>query len=318
MRVIFMGTPEFAVPSLRALIAGGYEIVAVLTQPDRPGGRGHKPQASPVKTLARKHGLSVHQLEKVRNEEHRALFQSLGADFIVVVAYGQILPGWLLRSARIAPVNVHGSLLPKYRGAAPVIWALINGEHVTGVTTMLMDEHLDTGPALLKSEVQIPETMTAGELSGQLARLGAELLIPTLAGLSDGTIRPIPQEEALASWAPRISKEQGEISWDWEAGKIHNRIRAFNPRPLAYTVCRGQRVQLLRSRVANSASQAGKHAGSFIGATESGMLIQCGDDTALEILEVQPASRRQISGREFAYGIRVSRGTVLFEYARSG
>lgn len=318
MRVIFMGTPEFAIPSLRALIAGGYGVVAVLTQPDRPAGRGHKARVSPIKALAQEYGLPVYQPEKVRDEEHRPLFDDLKADFLVVVAYGQILPGWLLRSARIAPVNVHGSLLPKYRGAAPVIWALMNGEKVTGVTTMLMDEHLDTGPILLRSEVRVSETVTAGELAGQLAQLGADLLIPTLEGLRDGALRPIPQDERQASWAPRISKEQAGIAWSCRAAEIHDRIRAFNPRPLAYTDYGAQRLQLLRSRVADSPEPSRLPPGTFLGKTEAGMLVQCGAGTALEILDIQPANRRLISGREFANGARLSPGTLLFQAPAPG
>jgi len=312
MRVIFMGTPEFAVPSLRALIAGKYEIAAVFTQPDRPAGRGQKSHSSPIKELALEHGLPVYQPEKVRGEEHRPLFDRLKADFIVVVAYGQILPVWLLQAARIAPVNVHGSLLPKYRGAAPVIWALLNGEPGTGVTTMLMDEHLDTGPVLLRSEVQIPESMTAGELARDLSRLGAELLIPTLEGLLDNTLRPMPQDETQASFAPRVSKQQAEVSWTCPAREIHNRIRAFNPWPLAFTAFRGRRLQLLSSRPAEEAAEPGTPPGSYLGPTHSGLLIQCGAGSALEILELQPADRRPISGREFVNGARVSRGDSPF------
>ncbi len=312
MRVVFMGTPEFAVPSLRALIASEHQVVAVFTQPDRPAGRGHKPQISAVKALALEHGLPVHQPEKVRSEEHRALVESFAADFLVVAAYGQILPGWLLRSVRVAPVNIHGSLLPKYRGAAPVIWALLNGETVTGVTTMLMDEHLDTGPILLKRELPIPDAVDAGGLTVRLALLGAELLIPTLEGLREGTIQPVVQDDGQASWAPRISKEQAEISWDKPARDIHNRIRAFHPRPLAHADLRGERVQLLCSRVADAAAHPDTQPGTCLGKTESGILVQCGAGTALELLEIQPANRRPVSGRDFANGARISPGELLF------
>ncbi len=312
MRVIFMGTPHFAVPSLRALIAGKYEIAAVFTQPDRPAGRGQKPHASPVKELALEQDLAIHQPERVRAEEHRSLLDGLNPDFIVVVAYGQILPGWLLRSARIAPVNVHGSLLPKYRGAAPVIWALLNGERTTGITTMLMDEQLDTGPILLKREVHISEAMTAGELAQDLSRLGAEILIPTLEGLSDKTLRPVPQDNIQASWAPRVSKQQAEIKWNSPSREIHNRIRAFNPRPLAYTELGGVRLQLLQSRVAGRAAEPGGQPGRYLGKTDTGMLIQCGGGTVLEVLKLQAANRRPVSGREFANGARISSGTMLF------
>jgi methionyl-tRNA formyltransferase len=312
MRVVFLGTPEFAVPSLRALIDGSYQVSAVFTQPDRPSGRGQKPQPPPIKSLALAHRIPIYQPEKMRDGEHRPLIEELHPDFIVVVAYGQILPGWLLNAARIAPVNVHASLLPKYRGAAPVVWALLNGESVTGVTTMLMDEHLDTGPVLLKRELPVSESMTAGELADRLSRLGAELLIPTLDGLRDGVIQPVPQDDAQASWAPRISKEQARISWEGSAREIHNRIRAFHPRPLAFAEHQGQRIQILRSRPVDASELRGRRPGTFLGKTESGMLVQCGADTVLEVLELQPASRRPVSGREFANGARLSGDMLLF------
>ncbi len=312
MRVIFMGTPEFAVPSLRALIAGKFEIAAVFTQPDRPAGRGQKPHASPVKQLALEHGLEVHQPEKVRGEEHRPLFERFQADFIVVVAYGQILPKWLLSTARIAPVNVHGSLLPKYRGAAPVIWALLNGDRVTGITTMLMEERLDAGPILMKREIEVPESLTAGELAQQLSIFGAEMLVPTLEGLNDHTISPQTQDDTQSTLAPRVVKQQAEIQWDRPARELHNCIRAFNPWPLAYTDYRGKRMQLLRSRVSGPAAQPDVRPGSYVGSTEKGIIVQCGENSTLEILELQPADRRAISGREFANGARLSPGMPLF------
>jgi methionyl-tRNA formyltransferase len=312
MRVVFMGTPEFAVPSLRILIDSGYQVVAAFTQPDRPSGRGQKTHPTAIKALAIAENIPVYQPEKVRGEEHRSLIEQLRPDFMVVVAYGQILPVWLLKAARIAPVNVHASLLPKYRGAAPVIWALLNGEPVTGVTTMLMDEHLDTGPVLLKREVPVTERMTAGDLGTQLSRVGAELLIPTLDGLRDGTLQPVAQDNARASWAPRISKEQARISWEGSAGQIHNLIRALNPRPLAFTEFRGRRLQILGGRIPIAADLKGRPPGTFLGKTESGMLVQCGGDTVLEVLELQLQSRRPASGREFANGARLPVDTLVF------
>jgi methionyl-tRNA formyltransferase len=312
MRVVFLGTPEFAVPSLRALIESSYQVSAVFTQPDRPSGRGQQPHPPPIKLAALASGIPVYQPEKVRSEEHRRLLEKLLPDFIVVVAYGQILPGWLLKAARVAPVNVHASLLPKYRGAAPVVWALLKGEVITGVTTMLMDEHLDTGPILLKRELEIPPAMTAGELADRLSHLGADLLIPTLDGLSSGAIRPVAQDDAQASWAPRIAKEQARISWEAKAIEIHNMIRAFHPRPLAYAEHRGRRVQILRSRTVGAHDSKGHLPGTFLGKTDLGMLVQCGWDTVLEVLELQTESRRPISGREFANGARLSGAMLLF------
>ncbi len=313
MRVVFLGTPEFAVPSLRALLdCRTYEVCAVFTQPDRPAGRGHRMQASPVKQVALAEGIPVYQPEKVKSEENRAIIEKLQPDFLVVVAFGQILPGWLLRSAKVAPVNVHGSLLPKYRGAAPVAWALLNGDAVTGVTTMLMDEHLDTGPMLLKSELPIPETMTAGELSSALSLAGAELLIPTLEGLRMGTLKPVVQDDGAATLAPRISKEMAKIAWDRTAREIHNQVRAFNPWPLAFTCFRGGRVQILRSMPEKAVVNDPGPPGTFLAATRSGIRVSCGAGTVLEVIELKPEGRGSVSGREFASGARLQPCTTPF------
>lgn len=251
MRVIFLGTPEFAVPSLKALLGSDYEVCAVFTQPDRPAGRGQKAQASAIKTFARVAGIPVFQPEKIRGPENQPLLASLQPDFVVVVAYGQILPLWLLQLPRMGCVNVHGSLLPHYRGAAPVTWAILNGEMVSGVTTMLMDEHLDTGPMLLKKEVEVTATMTAGELAGRLAIVGAELLIPTLAGLASGDLKPIPQDDSLASLAPRITKEMGLIAWNRDARCIHNQIQGsiHGPWRIRSAGAKGSRLSEARRRM---------------------------------------------------------------------
>ncbi len=313
MRVVFLGTPDFAVPSLRALLDSGiYEVCAVFTQPDKPSGRGQKLQASPVKRLAQKHALPVFQPEKIRSDENRSIFEKLQPDFLVVVAFGQILPGWLLRSAKVAPVNVHASLLPRYRGAAPVAWAILNGDTVTGVTTMLMDEHLDTGPMLLKQEVPVPDTVTAGELASKLSLAGAGLLIPTLEGLRQGTLQPAVQDDSMATLAPRISKEMAEVSWLRDAREIHNRVRAFNPWPLAFTSFRGRRVQILRTMPERESLDRGYLPGTYLGATHSGIRVICGGGTVLEILELKLEGRAGTSGREFAIGTRLQPLTLLF------
>jgi methionyl-tRNA formyltransferase len=312
MRVVFLGTPEFAVPSLQTLLCSSYEVCAVFTQPDRPAGRGQQPQAPAVKNYTLGAGLPVFQPEKIRALENRLLIESYRPDFIVVVAYGQILPPWLLELPRLGCVNVHGSLLPRYRGAAPVAWAVLNGDKLSGVTTMLMDEHLDTGPMLLKKEVEITASMTAGELAASLAEVGAELLVPTLDGLQSGVLKPIPQDDSLASNAPRITKEMAPISWMRDARSIHNQIRGLDPWPLAYAVCRGERLQILRSHPPDEARVAVQEAGMFLGATDRGMKVTCGDGSVLEILEVQPASKKRMSGRDFANGTRVQAGQRLF------
>lgn len=312
MRVIFMGTPDFAIPSLDALVTGRYDVCAIFTQPDRPAGRGQKAQASPVKLYARSRGIPVFQPEKLRSEENRPVLTSLQPDFIVVVAYGQILPGWLLEIPHVGSVNVHASLLPRYRGAAPISWAILNGDSVTGVTTMLMDEGLDTGPLLLQREVAIPLAMTAGELAEKLAVEGAELLIRTLQDLATGAIQPVPQDHAKASAALRIDKKQARISWEKEAAEIHNLVRAFNPWPTAYTDFRGRRLQIHRSFPEDNPGAAGQRPGTFLGCSRGGLRVRCGFGTVLEILEVQLAGRSRVTGREFANGSRLEPNTPLF------
>lgn len=312
MRVVFLGTPQFAVPALEKLLDNSYDVSAVFTQPDRPVGRGHKLQPGPVKVLARERGIPVYQPEKIRSEENRPLFESLRPDFIVVVAYGQILPAWLLNSARIAPVNIHASLLPRYRGAAPIAWALIRGETVTGVTTMIMAEKLDAGPVLLQREIPIAPASTAGELASELAAAGADLLIQTLRGLAENAIMPVSQDERLVSWAPRITREMAEISWDEPAVQIHNRIRGLNPWPVARSIFRGEPLRIWRSLPEREASASGQAPGTYLEPSEQGIRVQCGSGTVLQLLEVQLPGKSRITGREFASGARLQRGEKIF------
>ncbi len=312
MRVVFMGTPDFAVPSLQKLIDCGHEIMAVVTQPDRPRGRGHHLQEPPVKILAQKHSLRVYQPVKIRLDENRPLFQTLAPDFVVVVAYGQILPGWLLQSARIAAVNVHGSILPKYRGAAPIAWTILNGDRISGVTTMIMVEQLDAGPLLLSRELPVGENMTSGELADQLALLGAELLTDTLVGLENGTINPIPQDESGVTWAPRITKEMAVVSWGKSAPEVHNQIRGLNPWPGAVTAWQSQRILIWRSSLTAMMGDAESAPGTFLGTTENGILVQCGGSSVIEVLEIQTQGKRRISGRAFANGARLSSHHTVF------
>jgi methionyl-tRNA formyltransferase len=310
MRVLFLGTPEFAIPSFRALLRT-HELCAVFTQPDRPAGRGQLPQASAVKLAAVSAGIPVFQPEKIRDPENQPVLESYRADCIVVVAYGQILPRWLLQIPRLGCVNVHASLLPRYRGAAPIQWALLNGDSFTGITTMLMDENLDTGPMLLQKQIEIPQVMTAGQLAVKLAEGGAELLIPTLAGLESGELRPVAQDEAQATFAPRITKEMARIDWDQDACMIHNLIRALNPAPLAWTGWKGSRVQILRSAPPDASRAQGYAPGMFWGSSGLAMKVVCGEGSVLEVLELQPAGRKKISGREYANGARLKPGEQL-------
>jgi methionyl-tRNA formyltransferase len=312
MRVVFLGTPTFAVPAFRMLLKNAYDICGVFTQPDRPSGRGQKLQSGPVKILALEHGIPVFQPARIRNEEYRSIFEELRPDFIVVVAYGQILPGWLLRSARIAPINIHGSLLPRYRGAAPIAWAIINGEKSTGVTTMMMEEGLDSGPILMQREVPIPMDKTAGELTEALSVVGAELLISTLEEMQKGEVNPIAQDASQVCWAPIIKKEMSRISWQKRAHEVHNQIRGMNPWPVAGANYRGGSLRIWRSVLTDQSDDSAKMPGTLLGHTEKGILIQCGEGTILEVLEVQMPAKAKVTGREFANGARAHTGELIF------
>lgn len=311
MRVVFLGTPSFAVPALRMLIEHSYEICGVFTQPDRPSGRGHKLQAGPVKLLAQERGIPIYQPVRIRDEENRQIFEDLHPDFIVAAAYGQILPAWLLQSARIAPVNIHASLLPRYRGAAPIAWAILNGESATGVTTMLMNEGLDSGPILMQREISIPADISAGELANEISAVGANLLIDTLEGLKTGMVNPIPQDESKANWAPRITKEMARISWQKSSLEIHNQVRGLNPWPVAQTDFRGQALRLWRSMPA--AADSSGEPGTMIEGTRDGIRVQCGEGTVLEVLQVQLPAKSIVTGRAFANGARLRPGELIFQ-----
>ena len=234
-RIVFFGTPSFAIPTLEGLLRGPDKVVGVVTQPDREKGRGRKVVFSPVKELALQHGLNPLQPEKAKEEAFQKSLEGLQADLCVVVAYGQILPESLLKMPKYGAVNVHASLLPKYRGAAPIAWAILQGEKVTGVTTMVMDEGMDTGDILLQAEVPIGAEDTCQALQDRLAALGAGLLIETLEKMKEGNIRPVPQDHSKATYAPPLKKEDGHIDWKKDAEEIDRRVRAFNPWPGAFT-----------------------------------------------------------------------------------
>ena len=311
-----MGTPETAVPTLRRCLEDGHEVVAVWTQPDRPSGRGNKLSAPPVKEFALSHGLTIHQPSKIKTEEARALFESHRADAAVVVAYGRILPAAFLRAPRRACLNVHFSLLPKYRGAAPANWAIVRGERETGVTTMLIDEGLDTGAILLQRATHIGETETAPDLLARLAPLGAELLSETLARLDE--IEPRPQADADATHAPILRREDGLIDWTLEAGAIERRVRGFQPWPAAYTEYGGRRLIIWRAdaeqtEAARAERRQGVAAGEIIEARGDSLLVACGRETVLRLFEVQLEGKRRMSARDFLNGVRVRAGERLGE-----
>ena len=313
MRIVFMGTPEFAVPCLRALRESRHEIVGVFTQPDRPAGRGNKLKASPINALAKSLDLPVYQPERIKTPEEIAVLKKLKPECIVVVAYGQILSKDILELPHLGCVNVHASLLPKYRGAAPIHWAIINGETKTGVTTMLMDEGLDTGEMLLKSKYEISDDITTGEVYSDLSQLGADLLIATLAGLENGSLKPIPQPEE-SSYAPLLNREHEQLEWSWDAAKIHNRIRGLNPWPGAFTFFRDEQVKIWQSRVQSPAGDTyiklGGLPGQIVSLTEKGLLVLTGDGL-VEIVELQPAGKTRMSGRDFFNGRRGELGELF-------
>ncbi len=308
MRLVFMGTPESAVPTLRRCLADGHEVVAVWTQPDRPAGRGNKLHASPVKEFALAQGLTVQQPSKIKTEETRALFASHAADAAVVVAYGRILPAAFLHAPRRGCVNVHFSLLPKYRGAAPVNWAIVCGETETGVTTMMIDEGLDTGALLLQRATQISADETAPQLLARLAETGADLLGATLAQLD--AITPRAQRNEEATLAPILQREDGLIDWTLSADEIARRVRGFQPWPNAHTQFRGQRLVVWRAAPDTSNALAQVN-GAIVAAHGDELIVACGAGTVLRLWEVQPEGRRRMSARDFMNGVRVQMGEQL-------
>ena len=309
-----MGTPESAVPSLQRLLELGHEVVAVWTQPDKPAGRGDKLHSPPIKDFALAHGLPVEQPQKIRTQEAKDLFASYNAEAAVVVAYGRILPPEFLRAPRRGCINVHFSLLPLYRGAAPANWAIVNGETKTGVTTMFIEEELDSGPILLQRETAIGETETAPELMQRLAVLGADLLEETLAQLDQLTPRAQPHGDATL--APLLRKQDGLIDWSRSAAAIERSVRGFQPWPTAYTQHKmpnspqAQRLIIWKAAVAPSPSPASSdvRAGEVVVAHGDDLVVKCGAETALRLLEVQPEAKRRMSIRDFLNGSHLKIG----------
>ena len=315
VKLIFMGTPEFSVPSLERLVADGHDIAAVFTQPDKPAGRGKHLHEPPVKTFALERGIAVHQPSKLKsNEEVRAIFESISADACVVAAYGKILPEWMLAIPRLGCINVHSSLLPKYRGAAPINWAIANGEVETGLTIMQMDPGMDTGPMLARSAIKIGEEETAPELSARLARAGAELLSETLPRIALGEIRPMHQNTDEATYAPMLKREDGLIDWRMTAREIANRVRAFQPWPGSYTSFRGSKLIIWRARaISDHASHEGADAGTILGIDANAVTIACAGPSAMRVEEIQVEGKRRMSAREFVNGARLKAGDRIIQ-----
>lgn len=314
MRIIFLGTPEFAVPALEKLLSWGEaEVVGLVCQPDRPSGRGQKLFAPPTKLIAQARNIPVFQPERLsRSPETVESMRALQPDVLVTAAFGQILKKSVLEMAPWGVVNVHGSLLPKYRGAAPVNWAIINGETETGITTMLSDAGIDTGKMLLKQPVPIEEDTDAEQLGHTLSHVGADLLIKTLSGLKAGTIEPETQDDAQASYAPMLKKEMGLIDWQKPAQDVHNLVRGLYGWPGTTTMINGAVLKVIKTRVAKDVNCSHAHAGEIVSVSPV-VIIACGADekTALELIEVQPANKQKMPARSWINGARIAAGMFL-------
>jgi methionyl-tRNA formyltransferase len=314
MRIVFCGTPQFAVPALKHLLTQReFEIAGVISQPDRPRGRGKIVSPSPVKEVALAAGLPVHQPEKIRSPEAQKLLQKLAADCVVIIAYGQIIPARLLSIPKYGWINLHASLLPKYRGAAPINWAIANGETKTGVTTMRIDAGMDTGEILLQREIPIGPTETAPELSVRLAEAGAPLVAETLRGLAAGTLAGHAQDHSIATHAPLLKKEDGRIDWTQTAEEIFNRMRGFAPWPGAYTTFRERtchvRAEPAPKRVSeNKFEEKPDGAPGILIHEKNELYVVCGGATVLRVLAVKVEGRRQVTAAEFTNGARLKFG----------
>lgn len=306
LKTVFMGTPEFAVGTLQGLIEAGVNLIGVYTQPDRPKGRGKKLAPPPVKELALKHEIPVFQPQKLRAPEAVAELQQLAPDLVVVVAYGQILPQAVLDIPQFGCINVHASLLPRYRGAAPINKAIIDGETVTGITTMLMDAGLDTGDMLVKNSLEIGPDETAGELHDRLAVLGRQTMEETLQQVLTGTLSPEKQNDDESTYAPMMKKEDGLIDWSLPAQEIHDRVRGLAPWPGAYSLLHGEVLKLSRTEAVEGAG----HPGTLLNAGDSGVDVACGDGV-LRIGALQLPGKKMMPAADFLRGHQLVRGEIL-------
>lgn len=305
LRIVFCGTPAFALPSLRRLIVQpDFEIAGVVTQPDRPSGRGRATSISAVKALALELEIPIYQPENIKTEQAHSYFERMAADAVVIIAYGQIIPRRLIAMPRLGWINLHGSLLPKYRGAAPINWAIINGETRTGLTTMQIEAGLDTGPTLLKYETEIGPEEMAPQLAARLAEAGAPLVVETLRKFHAGEIRPLPQDHVQRSLAPPLKKEDGRIDWFIPAPQIYNRIRGLQPWPGTFTAFRGKSCHVW----GQPAAQAIHGQPGTLSLTARELLVACGEGTALRLEFLQLEGRKKITAPEFANGVRLARG----------
>ncbi len=305
VRIIFMGTPEFAVPSLERLIQDGYHVVCVITQPDRPKGRGRKLKPPPVKEVALKHGIAVIQPEDLTDEELLSSLKQKKPELIVVVAYGQILPKEILELPKLGAINVHPSLLPKYRGAAPIQWTVMNDESVTGVTVIRMTEKMDAGPILLQKEVPVFPDETFGQLHDRLARLGSEILLDAIRGILDGSLKEVPQNESEATYAPKIDRSLSKINWSRPAKEVSAKIRALDPWPGAVSTVKDRELKLFSSSVIHPTHKG--IAGRIHAIEREGIVVESGEGLVL-VRELQAPGRKRLKAEEFLRGFPLKEG----------
>lgn len=309
MNVVFMGTPDFAASALKRLIRSKNRVLAVVTQPDRPKGRGRKVALSPVKEEALRNHLPCFQPERPRAPEFVEKLRSLKPEAIIVSAYGHIISKNILDIPPCGCINIHASLLPRYRGAAPINWAIIRGETKTGITTMLMDEKMDTGDILMQREVPVSDTCTAGELHDILAPVGAELLIETIEGLESGSVEPVPQDDSEATYAPKLKKEDGLIDWQKSTRGIYDLIRGVDPWPGAYTSLHKKMLKIWRARTENGDETSGRP-GEIVEVSEERVVVRTGSGF-LSLLEVQSEGGKRLLIKDFIHGHPLDRGTVM-------
>lgn len=309
MKIVFMGTPDFAVPCLRNLAESEYEIAAVFTQPDKPKGRGYKMIPTPVKSASLEYDIPVYQPLSLRKGDDASnaleMLREINPDLIVVVAYGQILPKEILELPKYGCINIHASLLPSYRGAAPIQWSVINGEKVTGVTSMLMAEGLDTGDMLLKRETEIGENETASSLHDRLSIIGAELLIDTIKGIEEGSIIPEVQDDSLSSYASRITKDMSELDFSKSAKELHNIIRGIT----GFTTLDGKRLKVYDSRITKISNADIFENGTVTDTNE--FIVKCGDGMGLKFYEIQPEGKKRMKTEDYLRGKKIDPGTIL-------
>lgn len=304
MRIVFMGTPDFAVPCLAALLEAGHEVAGVFTQPDKPKGRGHKLAAPPVKELALQKGIPVWQPQKLRDGEALAVLRELAPELLVVVAYGRILPKEILDLPQYGCINVHGSLLPKYRGAAPIQWSVLNGDAIAGVTTMYLAEGMDTGDMIYRQETPIGAEETSEELYARLAPMGAALLIETVAAIAAGNAPRIPQDDAQASHAPMLTREMAELDFHLPAERVHHLICGLNPWPIARTTLEGSPLKVYRSRLVSGTGEPGEII------DEKQLIVACGTG-AIALAEIQTEGGKRLPAADYLRGHPVKRGEKL-------